>query len=164
MLNPKRKADRAAMVARLRTLAAEHGATFSLTAEGSTFYTKRGFHVTLSRDSLNAFMSVHGNGLNEKENVYVVSWWVSTANPTGAERVRGEAEHEEGGRHTDTSASAEVRLSSAFECACGKVNTFHRHKATTVCRGFEETILRIEIGFMMVANGRAFETAKEAVS
>lgn len=131
MLSPTRKADRTAMVKQLRDLAATNDLGFNLSAEDSDPYRKRSFYATLSRDNLNASLGVDGGSRHNQDDTYLVAWHVST--------------------------KSDKRLSADFEAAIGQVNMFHRGKATTVVRGFEETLLRIAVGFEMVASGRAWE-------
>ncbi len=131
MLKATLKAHRKEMVRQLTTLAAEHGATISVTPEGSTFYTKRGFHTTLSRDGLNVNISVHGDSVNGRNDDHVASW------------------------HMDT--DCDKRLSGTFKVACRDIMSRNPHKATTVTHGFESMLLTIADGFDCVADGTAFD-------
>ena len=139
MLSPAKKSDRAKMVERIRILAADAPfVTCEFTLEGSSPYYKRGFHVYLHcANGLNASLTVDANGQNTRDDVYVIAWFMDT--------------------------KSDAKLSADFESSIGPVNRYHRHKATSVVRGFDMVLGKLEAGMAFAANGRAFMQA-ESVS
>lgn len=158
MLKPTRKADQKEMAKQLAALGPH-----TLQAEGSTFYTNRGFHITLHAEhGLNASIIIDGDSRNCRDEAYVINWYFDLGERSermGANDRDPRSGSMEGVRHPwHMDSKTTGRLSSLFEARLGPVNQFHRHKATSVVYGFDNVIDVVETGLAMCTDRSAFET------